>query len=69
MVVLAVIIAVASYALAAVAGIWLVSRVRIVSPDGARGRRLFDWSIRAFIFLVMFLMVTWPVALLMQAVM
>ncbi len=74
MVILAIVIALASYAVAIAFGLWLVRRVQIAPPPGARGRVLFDWSfkvwtwsIRLFILLIVFLMVTWPIALLLRA--
>ncbi len=74
MVVVAGIIALVSYAGAVWLGVWLARRVQIAPPPGARGGifidrsfRVWVWSIRLFVFLIVILMVTWPVAIVLQA--
>ncbi len=75
MVVIAVVMGLLIYGLAAALGVWLVRRIQIAPPAGARGGVLFDWffkawvwSIRIFVFLMVVVMVSAPVVFLMRAV-
>jgi hypothetical protein len=75
MVVIAVVMGLLTYGLAAALGVWLVRRIHIAPPAGAPGGVLFDsffkawvWSIRIFAFLMVVAMVSAPVVFLMRAV-